>query len=61
MVSGTGHEVVPQPGTVQREDGQPGSVLRPLHYPLVAVCLACGRPVRCERYFLADWYHLDRD
>jgi hypothetical protein len=56
-----GHDIVPTPDTVRRADGQPGSILRPLDYPLVAACLACGRTVRCETYFMSDWYHIDGD
>ena len=55
----TGHVIVPKPGTVRTPTGKPASLLRPMDYPVVAECMECGQPVRCERYFLADWYHID--
>jgi hypothetical protein len=42
------------------EDGQAASLLNPAHYPVEALCLECGQPVRCERYYLAEWRHIER-
>ena len=29
-------------------------------YLVEALCLECGRPVRCERYYFSAWVHIDR-
>ena len=56
----TGHEIIPEPGTARRvRDGQPAQLTRPSDYPATAVCKTCGQPVRCERWLLAGWRHLD--
>jgi hypothetical protein len=56
----TGHEIIPRPGTARRvRDGEPADLTRPTHYPVVAVCLTCGQPIRTERWLLAAWYHVD--
>jgi hypothetical protein len=53
------HEVLPAPGTITRErDGEPASLTDPSDYPVLARC-DCGRPIRCERWFMADWVHTD--
>jgi hypothetical protein len=33
---------------------------KPLDYPIEALCFECGRPVRCERWFLREWVHIER-
>jgi hypothetical protein len=53
------HEIVPRPGTARRvRDGQPADLTRPSDHPVTAVCKACGRRIRCDRFYLAEWYHL---
>jgi hypothetical protein len=47
LVSDTGHEILPAPGSARRErDGQPASLL---DYPVTATCAMCGELIRCER------------
>jgi hypothetical protein len=56
----TGHEIIPRPGTARRvRDGEPADPTRPTHYPVEALCLECGQPIRCER-FLGGWAHIER-
>jgi hypothetical protein len=31
----------------------------PTHYPCTAICKTCWRPIRTERWLLADWYHTE--
>ncbi len=38
----------------------PADLIRPLDYPVEALCLECGEPIRCERWFLGDWWHCGR-
>jgi len=52
------HHITPKAGTARQLDGAPADLLNPLHYPVLAVCAECGRAVRCERYFYAEWEHL---
>jgi hypothetical protein len=55
------HEIIPEPGTARRiRDGEPARLTRPSDYPIEAVCKTCGRPVRCERWLLAGWRHIER-
>ena len=55
----TGHEIIPEPGTARRvRDGQPADLKNPLHYPIEAICMACGQPIRIERFYLAEWRHV---
>jgi hypothetical protein len=59
--SSTGHEIIPQPGSARRvRDGEPASLLDPRDYPIEALCLECGQPIRCERWFLGGWAHIER-
>jgi hypothetical protein len=54
------HEIVPQIGTARRvRDGQPASITRPSDYPVLAVCMTCGREIRCDRWLMAEWRHLE--
>ncbi len=56
----TGHDITPLEGSARRLDGQPADLTRPTHYPVEAICAECGQPVRCERWFLSEWRHIDR-
>ena len=59
VCAGNGHEIIPEPGTARRvRDGEPASLLNPADYPVGAVCLACGQPIRTERWLLAEWLHV---
>jgi hypothetical protein len=59
---GRSHEILPQPGSARRvRDGQPADLRNPAHYPAVAVCKVCGRRIRCERYYLAEWRHIETE
>lgn len=52
------HDITPKFGTIRRAiTGEPTNGLRPMEFPLVAICAECGRTIRIERYFLADWVH----
>jgi len=57
--SSDAHEILPVPGSARQLDGSPADLTRPLDYPVEAVCSECGQPVRCERWFLGDWYHIE--
>ena len=56
----TSHEITPVAGSARQLDGTPADLSRPMDYPVEAVCLVCGQPIRCERYFLSEWVHLER-
>jgi hypothetical protein len=55
------HDITPRLGTAYTLTGLRASLLEPGDYPVEAVCLECGRPIRCEQYFHGEWYHFDRD
>src|SRR5689334_15222721 len=42
-------------GSARQLDGTRADRTRPSHYPVEAVCLECGQPIRCERWFLGGW------
>jgi hypothetical protein len=55
-----GHDITPKPGSVRSaRSGEPADLKNPLHYPIEAVCIVCGQPVRNERYYLAEWRHIE--
>jgi hypothetical protein len=59
--SSTGHEIIPEHGSARRErDGEPASITRPTDYPILAVCLTCRQPIRCEGWLLGEWAHIER-
>jgi hypothetical protein len=41
-------------------DGTPANLTRPIDCPVEALCLECGQPIRCERWFLGGWAHIAR-
>ena len=58
----TRHRITPERGTARRvRHGEPADLTRPSDYPVTAVCKVCGQPIRCERYYLAEWYHTETD
>jgi hypothetical protein len=54
------HTITPVKGSARQLDGTPADLNRPLDYPYEALCLECGQPVRCERWFLCSWVHIAR-
>ncbi len=54
------HTITPVKGSARLLDGTPADLAKPLDYPCEAVCLECGQPVRCERWFLGTWAHIAR-
>lgn len=55
-----GHEIMPAAGSARRvRDGEPADLRDPREYPCTAVCKTCDRPIRTERWLLADWYHTE--
>ena len=56
------HDITPARGTSRRvRDGQPADLTRVTDYPVQAVCLECGREIRCDRWVLAEWHHAETD
>jgi hypothetical protein len=56
-----GHAITPLAGSARRvRDGELADLTNPLDYPAEAVCAACDQPIRIERYFLAEWRHIER-
>jgi hypothetical protein len=41
----------PAPDTIYTTTGPKGTLSRPMDYPLDAVCLLCGEPIRCQSYY----------
>ncbi len=54
------HDITPVAGSARQLDGTPANLTRPLDFPVEAVCRECGRPIRVERYYLAEWRHIER-
>jgi hypothetical protein len=57
MVIGGAHDITPVKGSARQLDGTPADLTRPSHYPVEALCLVCGREIRCDRWLRSDWYH----
>ena len=56
----TSHDIAPVKGSARQLDGTPADLTRPLDYPCEAMCLECGQPIRCERWFLGGRVHIER-
>jgi hypothetical protein len=54
------HEITPVAGSARQLDGAPADLTSPLDFPAEALCLKCGHPIRCERWFLGNWWHIDQ-
>ncbi len=54
------HPITPVMGSARRLDGTTADLMDPRDYPVEAVCLECGHPVRSEWMFLAGWSHVER-
>lgn len=50
----------PIPGSWYTIYGQPANLNRPMDYPIEAVCVNCGKPIRAAT-FIDNWVHFDRD
>jgi len=60
-VSPGGHRITPLAGSAHRvRDGAPADLTNPHDFPCEAVCLVRGQPIRCERWFLCGWRHIER-
>jgi hypothetical protein len=56
------HRITPKRGSARRvRDGRPADLRNPAHYPVTAVCLVCGQPIRCERWLRAEWRHIEKE
>jgi hypothetical protein len=56
----TSHDITPLAGSACQLDGTLADLTRPTDYPIEALCLVCGQPIRCERWFLGRWEHIAR-
>lgn len=54
------HAVTPVKGSTRRLDGLPADLMNPLDYPVEAVCLECGKPIRTEHFYSPAWQHIAR-
>lgn len=57
----TTHAITPQKDTAYTVTGLKADLLDPRDYPVEAVCLECGRPVRRNKYMFAEWFHFQRE
>ncbi len=53
------HVITPVRGSARQPDGTPADLTKPMDYPVEALCAVCGGPVRCERWFLGEWVHIE--
>lgn len=58
QVASSGHAITPRLHTIHTMTGVPVSGLNPLDYPLVAICLECGKRIRLANV-LGDWRHCE--
>jgi hypothetical protein len=56
----TSHDITPVKGSARQLDGTPADLRNPRDYPIEALCLECGRPIRVERYYFSGWAHIER-
>jgi hypothetical protein len=66
QAASTGHAITPLKGSARRiRDGQLADLTRLADYPVEAVCLECGQPIRCERWLIigarpaGGWVHVE--
>jgi hypothetical protein len=58
----SGHEIIPEYGSARRvRDGEPADLTNPTDYPMIAVCLTCQRPIRCDGWLMGECYHAEPD
>lgn len=53
-------KLIPRGGLGPQARRHSADLTRPLDYPCEALCLECGEPVRCERWFTGTWVHIER-
>jgi hypothetical protein len=54
------HAITPLAESARRvRDGELADLTRPSDYPVTALCLTCGQPIRTERWLLAEWRHFE--
>lgn len=64
--STTDHEITPLRASARRLGGAHADLMNPAHYPVEALCVQCGQPIRCERCVIIgavsgeNWIHLDK-
>jgi hypothetical protein len=56
----TSHDITPVKGSARQLDGTPADLTRPSHYPVEGLCMVCGQPIRCEKWFRGGWAHVER-
>lgn len=49
---------VRSPRTCKGPRGLPADLRDPCGYPAEALRLVCGHPIRCDRFYLAEWHHI---
>jgi hypothetical protein len=54
------HDITPVKGSGRQLDGTLADLTRPMDFPVEALRLVCGLPIRCERWFLVEFRHIDR-
>jgi hypothetical protein len=60
MIGISVHAVLPRSARRVR-DGQPAALTRPSDYPITTVCMVCRQAIRCERFYLAEWRHVETE
>ena len=61
QLAACGHRITPLAGSARRvRDGELADLTNPHDFPCEAVCLACGQPIRIQRYYLSEWRHIER-
>jgi hypothetical protein len=54
------HAITPVRGSARRVDGTPADLMNPRDYPVEALCLECGGPIRTEQFYSPGWDHIER-
>lgn len=52
------HSITPRLRSIHTTTGTPVNGLDARDYPLIGICLECGKTIRCGNY-LADWRHVE--
>jgi hypothetical protein len=56
----TSHDITPVKGSARKLDGTPADLRNPHDYPVEAVCVECGQPIRCGHWLTGTWRHIER-
>jgi hypothetical protein len=59
LVASATHEALPVRGTLRRENGEPVEVPMPWHFPLLADCSACEKPICKRGAMFGVWEHAE--